>query len=478
MPFTTAYILEIKKETIAISNFCDALNKDSAFVEKANALVHPPNANGLQFRAQQFLISDLIFISAKVADKDTDKSRFTLAYYYDVLRNARFADENAAAALNQLVTGKDFALHLQKIKDDNKITLLEAKKETCILLASLPESDKRFTTILNYYEAFLKDAYGIKFKNNAAFLEFLKLPKLTEANKNQDVSGIPEGDTLEKVLEELQALVGLAEIKKNVEELINLLKIQKKRSDEGLKNIEMTLHAVFLGPPGTGKTTVARLLGRIYKHLGYLSKGQLYETDREGMIAGYVGQTATKVDKVIDESIGGVLFIDEAYSLTQNATGNDYGSEAINILLKRMEDYRDDLAVVVAGYDEPMKIFIESNPGLRSRFNRFFKFDHFSPAELYKIFENICKTSDFIINEDAAEKLKDTFTLLYEKRDEGFGNARTARNLFEKCVQIQANRIIKLPKINHSVLKTFTEEDIPEPKDTLKQVYFSTGGGE
>jgi stage V sporulation protein K len=475
MAFTADFISNLKKEALAVSNFCDALNADASFVDKANALVQPHSAQDVQYRTQQLVISDLIYLANKAA-KDTEQSRFALAYFYDVLRNGRFADERDVLALNKLVATPDFKKHFEKIKADNKIPLKEKGKETCVLLAAMPESDKRFTKILNFYEAFIGDAYGLKFKNNTAFLEFLALPKLT-APINQDVSGIPDGDTLEKVLEELHALIGLVEIKKNVEELINLLKIQKKRSDEGLKIVEMTLHAVFLGPPGTGKTTVARLLGRIYKHLGYLSKGQLYETDREGMIAGYVGQTATKVDKVVEASIGGVLFIDEAYSLTQNVTGSDYGSEAVNILLKRMEDHRDDLAVVVAGYDEPMKMFIESNPGLRSRFNRFFKFDHFSPDELFLIFESICKKSDFVINEDAAEKLKDTFGLLHEKRDEGFGNARTVRNLFEKCVQLQANRIIKLPKLDHATLKTFTEEDIPEPKDTLKQVYFSTDGG-
>jgi SpoVK/Ycf46/Vps4 family AAA+-type ATPase len=191
------------------------------------------------------------------------------------------------------------------------------------------------------------------------------------------------------------------------------------------------------------------------------------------MIAGFVGQTATKVDKVIQESLGGVLFIDEAYALTQNVMGNDYGSEAVNTLLKRMEDHREDLSVVVAGYTEPMKMFVESNPGLRSRFNRFFYFDHFTPEQLYQIFESFCKNADFIINEDAKEKLADTFELLVDKKDESFGNARVVRNLFEKCVQNQANRIIKLATISKKTLKTFTEEDIPEPKETQEQVSFS-----
>jgi SpoVK/Ycf46/Vps4 family AAA+-type ATPase len=172
--------------------------------------------------------------------------------------------------------------------------------------------------------------------------------------------------------------------------------------------------------------------------------------------------------------MGGVLFIDEAYALTQNSIGNDYGSEAVNTLLKRMEDHRGDLAVVVAGYTEPMKEFVESNPGLRSRFNRYFRFEHFSPEQLFLIFENFCKNSDFVIDDDAKEKLRDTFELLYSKKDENFGNARVVRNLFEKCVQNQANRIIKLTAINQEILKTFTEIDIPEPNDTQNQVSFFT----
>jgi ATP-dependent Clp protease ATP-binding subunit ClpA len=199
----------------------------------------------------------------------------------------------------------------------------------------------------------------------------------------------------------------------------------------------------------------------------------MYETDREGMVAGYVGQTATKVDKAVQESKGGVLFIDEAYALTTNGFGNDYGAEAVNTLLKRMEDYRDDLAVVVAGYTEPMKVFVESNPGLRSRFNRYFYFDHFKPSELFQIFETFCKKSDFILTEDAIEKLNDTFELLYSKKDDSFGNARVIRNLFEKCVQNQANRIIKLKELTPEILKTLTEEDVPEPKETEKQIYFA-----
>jgi stage V sporulation protein K len=305
-------------------------------------------------------------------------------------------------------------------------------------------------------------------------LENLTIHKNENQEFNSNVMTLDEEDTLEKVLTELNELVGLENVKSDIKELINLLEIQKKRTSQGLKNIDISLHTVFLGPPGTGKTSVARLLGRIFKHLGFLSKGQMYETDREGLVAGFVGQTATKVDKVVSESIGGVLFIDEAYALTSNGLGNDYGSEAVNTLLKRMEDNRDNLAVITAGYTSPMKLFIESNPGLRSRFNRYFQFEHFKPSELLMVFESFCKKADFIVTEDAIEKLNDTFELLYSKKDEGFGNARVIRNLFEKCIQNQANRIIKIEIISQEILKTLTEEDIPEPKETESEVYFAS----
>ena len=199
----------------------------------------------------------------------------------------------------------------------------------------------------------------------------------------------------------------------------------------------------------------------------------MIETDREGLIAGFVGQTALKVDEVVKKSLGGVLFIDEAYALTSNPLGNDYGAEAVNTLIKRMEDHRDDLAIVVAGYTEPMKIFVESNPGLRSRFNRFFEFKHFTSSELLKIFESIAKKSDFTLSDDAKEKLTDTFDLLDIDKDESFGNARLVRNLFEKCIQNQANRIIKIKKLTKKTLKTLTEEDIPEPKETQEMARFT-----
>jgi len=469
--FTASFIMDLQKETKDILEISNALNQDAEFIQKINEAVNPVFSKGLLFKAEHFFLSDCIDLYEREPAKKSEKQDFVLAYYYDALRNKHFADANSANELNQLVFTAEFKNHLSKIKKENKIIGSNAHQNQYLLPEILSEKKhNKLEEILLRYQNFIHFAFDKKFENVQAFHNYIGLNLNKSKIDKKEIDPLPEEDTLEKVLKELNALVGLAEVKKDVSELINLLEIQKKRSAQGLKNVEITLHTVFLGPPGTGKTSVARLLSRIFKHLGFLSKGQMYETDREGLVAGYVGQTATKVDNAVESSIGGVLFVDEAYGLSQNAFGNDYGAEAVNTLLKRMEDHREDLAVVVAGYTEPMKIFIESNPGLRSRFNRYFHFNHFTPAELFQIFESFCSKSDFIISDDAKEKLSDTFDLLYESKNESFGNARVVRNLFEKCVQNQANRIVKLKKITNKVLKTLTEEDIPEPKETEQNV--------
>lgn len=461
MSFTTTFLQELEQETISIAAICKELNNDNIFIQKINELVKSNSSNELLFKSEHFFLSDCISIYRKLGEKETEKSQFALAYYYDVLRNNHFADAKNVSEFDKLVVSPNFKNFLEKVKVENTISNVNSSDFIKVLSEN---NNPQLEKVLKHFYNFLQFSFEKSFENSEIANQFFQ----SEFHKNQ----LPKDDSLEKVLQELNELIGLDNVKKDVSELINLLEIQKKRTSEGLKNTEITLHTVFLGPPGTGKTSVARLLSRIFKHLGFLSKGQLIETDREGMIAGFVGQTALKVDKVVEESLGGVLFIDEAYALTQNSLGNDYGSEAVNTLIKRMEDHRDDLALVVAGYTEPMKIFVESNPGLRSRFNRFFEFNHFSPSELLQIFESIAKKSDFVVTDDAKEKLTDTFELLFEKRDESFGNARVVRNLFEKCVQNHANRIIKIKKLSKKTLKTLTEEDIPEPNETQNQVAF------
>ncbi len=266
---------------------------------------------------------------------------------------------------------------------------------------------------------------------------------------------------LEKALAELHDLVGMDNIKEEVQTLTNFLKVQKIRAERGLAETPVSLHLVFLGPPGTGKTTVARLMGRIFHGLGFLDRGHLMETDRAGMVAGYVGQTAKKVEDLINSALDGVLFIDEAYALVPDESGRDFGQEAIDILLKRMEDYRDRMVVIVAGYTDEMLVFIESNPGLKSRFNRYFYFKDYTPEELLKIFTRIAEKSHFKLTPEASAKLQRRFTEAYDSRDRTFGNARMARNLFEKTIEKQANRLAVMSSLTDEMLTTLEAEDIP-----------------
>jgi SpoVK/Ycf46/Vps4 family AAA+-type ATPase len=452
------FVNEVKVEVGLLVKLCAKLNTDKNCIDALNSLLINPLS---RHTTQEYFLSDLIEIYNQQIENETTKSRFVLSYYFDVIHNGHY-------------TG-NLNYNLNVVRERRSIVSVTKKPNQSFIITALSKTNNPLLKeALDRLNNFAKLAFNVHFDPQEIVQQIAVTSNKEATVITTAVDIIKEDDSLEKVLDELNQLIGLDKVKNDVKELINLLEIQKLRDAEGLKNVDVTLHNVFLGPPGTGKTTVARLLARIYKHLGFLSKGQLYETDREGLVAGFVGQTATKVDKVVTESIGGVLFIDEAYSLTQNLMGSDYGSEAINTLLKRMEDNRDDLSVVVAGYTEPMKAFVESNPGLRSRFNRYFYFDHFTPEQLFKVFEGFCKKSDFILDADAKEKLSDTFELLVEKRDDSFGNARVVRNIFEKCVQNQANRIIKLKKKTKKTLKTFTEADIPEPKDTVEHTMFTT----
>ena len=265
-------------------------------------------------------------------------------------------------------------------------------------------------------------------------------------------------EKIEDLKKELNEYIGLDTVKKEVESLINLVTVQKMRKENGLPVNDLSLHMVFSGNPGTGKTMVARLMARIYKSLGILSKGHLVEVDRSGLVAGYVGQTAIKTGEAIQKAMGGVLFIDEAYALT-NRGGNDYGQEAVDTLLKAMEDHRDDLIVIVAGYTELMEEFVHSNPGLESRFNRFLNFPDYTVQEMMDIFDMRCRKSGYELSEDARGLLRSLLALL-SLDIKGFGNARGVRNLFERTVAAQANRLAAQPEVTREMLMTLTADDL------------------
>ena len=258
--------------------------------------------------------------------------------------------------------------------------------------------------------------------------------------------------------EQLDSLIGLQGVKEEVKRLTNFIRIQKQRDAAGLKTAGISYHCVFTGNPGTGKTTVARIVAGIYKELGILKKGHLVETDRSGLVAEYVGQTAVKTNKVIDSALDGVLFIDEAYSLVGGA--NDFGSEAIATLLKRMEDNRDRLVVILAGYEDEMQGFIDSNPGLQSRFNRYIHFEDYSADELFSIFKMYVKRNDYVLDAAADVALRQRLEKAVAEKDRNFGNARTVRNLFEKTLENQAMRLAVISDLTRDDLLTLKAEDL------------------
>lgn len=268
---------------------------------------------------------------------------------------------------------------------------------------------------------------------------------------------LPPPEKIEDLLAELDSYIGLGVVKEEVHNLINMVQVYKLRQQHDLPTTDMSLHMVFTGNPGTGKTMMARMMARIYRSLGILSKGQLVEVDRSGLVAGYVGQTALKTQKVIEKAMGGVLFIDEAYALNGKSE-NDFGQEAIDTVLKAMEDHRDDLVVIVAGYTDLMDKFIHSNPGLESRFNRFLLFEDYTADEMVQIFDMQCKKGCYRLTDDARPLVRDY--IAEESADDSFGNARGVRNLFEHILVAQNNRLAAMENVTREDLTVITADDV------------------
>jgi AAA+ superfamily predicted ATPase len=283
---------------------------------------------------------------------------------------------------------------------------------------------------------------------------YLKIVEICNQDKvDEDFKTLPE------LLDELNALVGLENVKSKVNDLISYQKVQKMRRDKGLHTTKSTLHLAFTGNPGTGKTTVARIVGRIYKQIGLLSKGHFIEVSRTDLIAGYQGQTALKVKKVIEKAKGGVLFIDEAYSITENDHSDSYGRECLTELTKALEDYRDDLVVIVAGYTEPMNKFFESNPGLKSRFNTLIEFEDYNADELEEILITMCKKNDYKLSNSVKGVIKNFLESQIANKDENFANGRLVRNIYDDLVMNHARRVVNIVNASCEELSLITDKD-------------------
>jgi AAA+ superfamily predicted ATPase len=387
--------------------------------------------------------------------------------------NSQFINELSYDSLLQMQNGDKLDAIIDNFsgfgKKNNPINIsLNNKKELEIF--SLPNvlklsnskfSDKYSTFLYRLATVLAKSDNVINDEEEEVLKTIYKMlnPKNEKISNKDKIEKPTKILTIEESIKQLDNLIGLQDVKTEVTSLVNFVNFQKEREKHGLKQNEISYHCVFTGSPGTGKTTVARILASIFSSLEVIDKGHLIETDRSGMIAEYVGQTAVKVDKLVNESIGGVLFIDEAYSLSTDSS-EDFGKEAIATLLKRMEDNRDNLIVIVAGYTDKMKDFIDMNPGLKSRFNRFIQFDDYSPSELVSIFKKMCEASDYILNQEVELILTQEFTKIYEARDKSFGNGRFVRNMFEKTIENLSNRISKSKQITKELLITIEKEDL------------------
>ena len=310
---------------------------------------------------------------------------------------------------------------------------------------------KMLTDFLLMVEKFMKE-YGVYPVHSTKKMKPGKKPTAAEAEKDKP--------RVEDLLVELNSMVGLDGVKREVNSLVNLLQVQRLREKHGLKNTVMSRHLVFSGNPGTGKTTVARIIGQIYNALGILESGQMIEVDRAGLVSGYIGQTATKTTAVIESALGGILFIDEAYSLTVGKGEGDFGQEAIDTLLKAMEDHRDDLIVIVAGYSDLMQEFLASNPGLKSRFNTFIEFKNYTPDELMRIMDQMCEKQDYKLTDDAKEYARAYFEIQSEQ--ENFANAREVRNFLEHAISRQATRLVLNRITDKEGLSLLSLEDVRE----------------
>lgn len=321
-----------------------------------------------------------------------------------------------------------------------------------------PKTVQAMSRYTEQLKKFLKE-YGVYYTNSVKVYVPIATCMKTDVPKETEPEKTPD-EIIEEKLNELDSMVGLGGVKQEIHSLVNLMKVRKMRAENGMKNSSVSMHMVFSGNPGTGKTTVARMISEIYRALGVLSRGHLVEVDRSGLVRGFVGQTATRVQEVVDDAIGGILFIDEAYTLCVGKGDNDFGQEAIDTLLKAMEDHREEMVVIVAGYPDLMEEFLGSNPGLKSRFNKFIHFEDYSAEELLAILKRNCTKQDYELSEEAEQFCAEWMKERVANKPENFANARDVRNFMEKAISNQATRIVSVEKPDRKMLGTIEKADV------------------
>lgn len=462
--------------------YCTLKNENSQTLEIANSLL-PDDVGSSKIKFRTLFIADLIKCFEKLGyscdNLHSSEGRiFSLAIYQIISENKLEVDSLDSEFLNsKLDSISNICVNIKKDVRNYKIKTDSYFVHEILLSCSLDSTITLYFSLLYRFFSIIAKADGniseiesytlseimsySKAKGDSSLTQFEGLLGISMTKKPKPVSKpiAPNKGSDSNVLNKLNSLIGLSGVKSELSALYNYIKIQKEREKNGLKTVGLSYHCVFTGNPGTGKTTVARIVAEIYKNLGILKKGHLVETDRSGLVAEYVGQTAVKTNNLIDSALDGILFIDEAYSLVQGSS-NDFGNEAISTLLKRMEDNRDRLVVILAGYGPEMKQFIDSNPGLQSRFNRYIDFADYNLEELLAIYKKIAEDNQYRLSPLAESKLSEMINETISNKDRSFGNGRFVRNLFEKSLQNQAVRLSKQPHTTAEELSLITEQDL------------------
>lgn len=418
------------------------------------------------------LLNILLSISLLDHKQSAYADKFITEFYeknvYFVNEDQRLEVVNARYLFLKLSTEKFYEekAPVERLKEHRE----QAAKKNIIKETKEKEEEIKERTIFDYTDEELQQLQKMgKLKISTPAIERLKKEQQEAMKKLQDerleqikkeINKINHAKKLQELLDELNGLVGLENVKSEIQSLINLIKVKKMRESYDMPSMNVSYHMVFTGNPGTGKTTVARLVAKIYKELGILSKGQLVEVDRAGLVAGYVGQTAIKVQEVAEKAMGGILFIDEAYALSNKKDANDFGGEAIDTLVKIMEDHRDDLVVIVAGYKNEMEEFLKANTGLISRFNKFIDFKDYTTDELMMILDRLLHKSGLCMSTEAAEQVRVEIEKLSEEQKFLFGNGRGIRNTFESILGNQANRIVNLELPTQEQLMQIELQDV------------------